>query len=102
ALLLERGINVNLPPSASHTSALQAALFSLQTQVFDTLLDAGADVNAHDPRFGTALIPAANYGNGMYLTKLLERGANPHLVGGKYGLVGNFFRSFSRVSETEL
>jgi len=86
-LLLERGANVNLPPSEKYTSALQAAINMSNTQFIDTLLDAGADINANDPRFGTALTAAAIFRSPLHLSKLLARGADPHLSGGKYGLV---------------
>jgi ankyrin repeat protein len=85
--LLERGVSVNSPPSEEHTSALHAAISGLNTQFVDRLLEAGADVNAHDPRFGTALTAAAFRGGVDTMKKLLERGADLALAGEKYGLV---------------
>ncbi|KAI9783658.1 MAG: hypothetical protein M1839_003506 [Geoglossum umbratile] len=85
ALLLEHGADVNLPPSEKFTSALQAALDQRRVEFMGTLLGAGAEVNAHDPRFGTALTVAAELRNPTYVRDLLARGADPHLEGGKYG-----------------
>jgi ankyrin repeat protein len=82
---MERGANVNLPPTERYTSTLQAAIAGGNTEYIDLLLDAGADINAHDPRFGTALTAAADYPIPDYVEKLLARGADPSLVGGKYG-----------------
>jgi ankyrin repeat protein len=89
--LLERGANVNSPPSEKYTSTLQAAIDNRNYQFIDPLLDAGADVNANDPRFGTALTTAAAGGKIDLLKKLLERGADPHLSGEKFGLVELLF-----------
>lgn len=85
--LLERGVSVNSPPSEEYTSALHAAISRLNTQFIDRLLEAGADANAHDPRFGTALTAAAFWGDVDNMKKLLERGADLALAGEKYGLV---------------
>lgn len=85
--LLERGVSVNSPPSEEYTSALHAAVSQLNAQFIDRLLEAGADVNAHDPRFGTALTKAASLGDVDIMKKLLERGADLTLAGEKYGLV---------------
>lgn len=82
--LLERGASVNSPPSEQYTSALQAAIHH-DYQFIDPLLDACADVNAHDPQFGTALTTAAASGKIDLMKKLLERGADPHLSGEKFG-----------------
>lgn len=84
-LLIERGANPNLPPSQSFTSTLQAAIENGNGHFIDTLLDIGADINAHDPRFGTALISTARYGSFSAVKYLLDRGADPSLGGGKYG-----------------
>src|SRR5215472_1854805 len=92
-ILLDAGASVNSPPSEKHTSALQAAIEEHNHAFADRLLDAGADVNAHDPRFGTALSAAARWGRVELMKKLVERGADPTLTGEKYGLVSwlNFF-----------
>jgi ankyrin repeat protein len=83
--LIGRGANVNSPPSEEHTSALQAAIDQDQDQFVDRLLDAGADINAHDSRFGTALTTAAKWGDISLMKKLLEHDADPHLAGEKFG-----------------
>lgn len=84
-LLLDRGADVNLPPSEKYTSALQAAICNGNDKFVATLLDSGVDINANDPRFGTAITAAARYANARSVKYLLDRGADPHLVGGKYG-----------------
>lgn len=89
--LLERGANVNSPPSETHTSALQAAIDGANYQFIDLILDAGADVNAHDPRFGTALTTAAADDETDIIKKLLELGVDPHLSSEKSGLVQLLF-----------
>lgn len=86
-LLLDAGANVNSPPSNTYTSALQAAIEELNHTFIDRLLNLGADVNAHDPRFGTALSSAARCGRVELVRKLVERGADPTLAGEKFGLV---------------
>ncbi len=86
-VLLDAGANVISPPSGKYTSALQAAIDGLNLEFVDRLLDAGADVNAHDPRFGTSLSAAACWGRIELIKKLVERGADPTLAGEKYGLV---------------
>jgi ankyrin repeat protein len=85
AILLSRGANVNLPPSEKYSSVLQAAISLRHVHLIDTLLDAGADVNANDPRFGTALTEAARMEDTVWAKKLLERGADPVLSGGSLG-----------------
>jgi ankyrin repeat protein len=86
-ILLDAGASVNSPPSEKHTSALQAAIEGLNHAFVDRLLARGADVNAHDPRFGTALSAAARSGRLELMKKLVEKGADPTLTGEKYGLV---------------
>jgi len=86
-LLLDAGANVNSPPSNTHTSALQAAVEELKHAFVDRLLDLGADVNAHDPRFGTALSSAARWSTVELVRKLVEKGADPTLAGEKSGSV---------------
>jgi len=85
--LLERGAIVNSPPSGEYTSALHASIRQCNSQFVDRLLEAGADVNAHHPRFGTALTAAAFWGHVGVIKALIERGADLTLAGEKYGLV---------------
>ena len=84
-ILLDAGAKVDSPPSEKYTSPLQAAIMGLNHAFVDRLLDAGADVNAHDSRFGTALSAAAIWGNVELMKKLVEKGADPTLAGEEYG-----------------
>ncbi|KAH6699782.1 ankyrin repeat-containing domain protein [Leptodontidium sp. MPI-SDFR-AT-0119] len=83
--LLDAGANVNSTPSEKHTSALQAAITNLHHTFVDDLLARGADVNAYDPRFGTALAAAARRGEVEMMKKLVERGADHTLACEKFG-----------------
>jgi ankyrin repeat protein len=85
--LLDGGANVNSPPSKKHTSALQAAIDSGNFEFVDRLLDLGADVNAHDPRFGTALSAAARWDRVELMKKLVAKGADVTLAGQKWGYI---------------
>jgi len=87
AMLLDAGASANSPPSELYTSPLQAAISNRQFAVAHRLLDDGADVNAHDSRFGTALTAASCHGELEMMKRLVEMGANPSLAGRKYGLV---------------
>jgi ankyrin repeat domain-containing protein 50 len=91
-MLLDAGAHVNSPPSEVHTSALQAAMDGKHFQFVDRFLDADADFNAHDARFGTAFSSAARWGRVDLLKKLFERGADFALGGEKYGQVSNLNR----------
>jgi len=86
-MLLDAGASVNSPPSEYHTSALQAAISTYKDEFADRLLDLGADANAHDLRFGTALSAAARHSRVELMKKLVEKGADTTLAGEKYGLV---------------
>jgi ankyrin repeat protein len=85
--LLDRGANVDSPPSEVYTSALHAAIRNDHGTIIDRLLGAGADVNAYDPRFETALSATAARNNVDLMKKLFERGANPSLASEKDGQV---------------
>lgn len=84
-VLLDAGANVNSPPSEKATSALQAAILRLHPGVPDRLLALGADVNAYDPRHGTALEAAARRGDVDMMKKLVARGADITLASEEYG-----------------
>jgi ankyrin repeat protein len=86
-ILLDAGINVNAPASKEQTSALQAAIGNYHLEIVDRLLDAGAEVNAHDARFGTALSTASRWGRLDVMKNLVERGADYTLGCEKYGQV---------------
>ncbi|KAK3899207.1 ankyrin repeat-containing domain protein, partial [Staphylotrichum tortipilum] len=87
SLLLDAGAGVNSPPSEKYTSPLHSAIYNQHFGVAQRLIDDGADVNAHDPRFGTALTAAYFHGMVDMMKRLVEMGAEPSLAGRKYGLV---------------
>jgi len=80
-MLLDAGANVNSPPSEKHSSALHAAVKARHYGVAAQFLARGADVNAHDPRFGTALSAAARRGKVELMKHLIEKGADLSLSG---------------------
>lgn len=86
-LLLEAGASINSPPSDEYTSPLHAAIHNRHYAFAMRVLDNGADVNAHDPRFGTPLTAASFRGQVELMKKLVEMGADPGLAGQKYGSV---------------
>ncbi|KAI9779165.1 MAG: hypothetical protein M1839_007700 [Geoglossum umbratile] len=83
--LLAAGADPNLPPSEKYVSALQAAVSNGNGDVVDALVLANANVNAHDPKLGTALVAAAQRSQEPVVQYLLDHGADPYLTGGKYG-----------------
>jgi len=86
-LLLGAGASADSPPSEEYTSPLHAAIHNRHCGFALELLDNGADVNAHDPRFGTPLTAASFRGEVELMKKLVEMGADPGLAGQKYGSV---------------
>ncbi|KAJ0418603.1 ankyrin repeat-containing domain protein [Aspergillus carlsbadensis] len=83
-LLRRHQANPNLS-SRKYGSPLQAYICSQRVDdVFETLLDIGADVNAHGGMCGTALIAAAAYGNHEEATALLDAGAHVNMYGTFY------------------
>ncbi|KAF8507543.1 ankyrin repeat-containing domain protein, partial [Gautieria morchelliformis] len=56
-------------------TALQAAAFSGHMEIFQLLLEQGADVNAMGGEYGTALLAAALSGHTEIVQLLLEHGA---------------------------
>jgi ankyrin repeat protein len=83
--LLSIGADVNAPPCQKYVSTLQAAVANGHGRFIDTLIEAGADVNAYYATLGTALISSARYANKKWSYLLLDLGADPHLIGGPYG-----------------
>lgn len=69
------------------TSALQAAAFApaSDTETVELLLDAGAEVNARQGPFGSALQAAALSGKAGVVRLLLEKGASVDYADGDYG-----------------
>ncbi len=84
-ILLSAGACVNASPSETQTSALQAAIDNEHDSIINKLLDEGAEVNAHDPRFGTALSAVARRGKVALMKTLVGKGADLSLGGEKYG-----------------
>jgi len=86
-VLLDAGADVNSPPSKKATSALQVAILRRHLGVPDRLLALGADINAYDPRHGTALEAAARRGDVDLMKKFVARGADITLASEEYGSV---------------
>ncbi|KAJ7047052.1 hypothetical protein C8F04DRAFT_1308792 [Mycena alexandri] len=84
ALLLEKGVDVNLP-SPRYGSALGSAAFGNEVEIVHFLLKKGADVNLPGGWFGSPLGAASRPGNVEIARLLLDKGANINLPGGNYG-----------------
>ncbi|KAG8752573.1 hypothetical protein FRC14_006936 [Serendipita sp. 396] len=69
----------------THITALQHAAYTGNESVARLLLEAGANINAHEGTYGYALQVAAMEGNYSMVVFLLERGVNLNSVGGKFG-----------------
>ncbi|KAL2793672.1 ankyrin repeat-containing domain protein [Aspergillus keveii] len=83
-LLRRHEANPNLL-SRKYGSPLQAYICSQRgDDVYETLLDVGADVNVHGGMYGTPLIAAAAYGNEEEATALLDAGAQVNMYGTFY------------------
>jgi hypothetical protein len=67
------------------TTPLQQACFKGNTKLVNRLLKRGANVNAQNGKFCSALHVAAYYGHVDTITTLLEAGANIDLEGGCFG-----------------
>lgn len=98
-VLLDAGAEVNSPPSATHSSALQAAIDTGHEKFVDQLLARGADVNANDPRFGTALSAASRRGSLETMKKLIDKGADITSPGDKYGSPLQAAAQFHRIPQ---
>jgi ankyrin repeat protein len=68
-----------------YVSTLAAAVANGHGEFIDALVEAGADVNAHDLALGTALISSARRSGSSRTYKLLDLGADPYLTGGRWG-----------------
>jgi ankyrin repeat protein len=86
-LLLDAGVSVHSPPSKEHSSVLQATIDREAFGFVDRFIELGVNVNAHDPRFGTALSTAARKGSIDLVKKLVEKGADYTLAGERFGQV---------------
>ncbi|KAF5548627.1 ankyrin repeat [Fusarium mexicanum] len=74
-------LNERANPNKITGGALQAAAFRGHLTVIKLLLDNGADIDAHDDRFGSALEAAAMSINLSALRMLLDRGASVSKAG---------------------
>ena len=95
-LLLDQGVDINVPVAYSATNsswiytgtldtALGAAAFGGNVVMVTHLLDLGADVHIPSSKYGTALGAAAFKGNLEVVTLLFDRGADVNIPGGEYG-----------------
>lgn len=75
--LLERGAKPNMPER--NWTALHYATFAGNAALVDTLLAAGADVNARSTNGSTVVMMAAREGHAALARRLLAAGANPAL-----------------------
>lgn len=75
--LLDRGARPNRDERA--WTALHYAAFAGHADLVDTLLQAGADINARSTNGSTVIMMAAREGHAALAKRLLEAGANPAL-----------------------
>jgi len=73
--LLERGAQTNRPDK--EWTALHYATFAGHAPLVDTLLGAGADINARSTNGSTVIMMAAREGHANIAKRLLAAGANP-------------------------
>ena len=79
---LRRMLNAGISPE-SHKglwSALNRAVLFGQAEAVEALLDAGANINAHNTAIGSAVYLAAAGRRDALLSRLLERGADSNLT----------------------
>lgn len=78
--LLDHGAKPNRPgKEEKEWSALHYATFAGHAPLVDTLLAAGADINARSTNGSTVIMMAAREGHAALAQRLLEAGANPAL-----------------------
>lgn len=75
--LLDHGARPNR--EERHWTALHYASFGGHAELVDTLLSAGADINARSTNGSTVVMMAAREGHATLAKRLLEAGANPAL-----------------------
>lgn len=73
---LKKGINLNAKENDKGATALIVASIFGHVDVVQTLLEKGADIDAHRKDGGTALILASIYGNYDVVKALLAKGAD--------------------------
>lgn len=74
-------------PDSTQTRALQPASYYGHLEMFQLLLEHGADVNARGEPYGSALQAAVYMGNTNVVRLLLENGADAVKPYGRYGPV---------------
>ena len=79
--LLQEGDDVNAPSDQGFRYPLIMAAFLGDEAIVGLLLDFGADIEATDNRWNTALCKAACNGNTALVRSLLDRRANIHTAG---------------------
>lgn len=79
---LRRLLDAGISPESrkGQWSALSRAALFGQTEAVEALLDAGANINAHNPALGSAVYLAAAARHDALLSRLLKRGADPNLT----------------------
>ncbi|KAK4155947.1 ankyrin repeat-containing domain protein [Chaetomidium leptoderma] len=75
-LLIEYVADIDYTDYAHDRTALQVASKNSHFEVVETLLDHGANIEAHDEHGQSPLSIAARYGRGQMVQLLLDRGAN--------------------------
>lgn len=83
--LISLGAPVNFAVTGDIGSALMHAIEEGNKEIFEALLDAGADINLGAGESGTALITATAKGRVQLAIQLLDLGADPNIQAGKWG-----------------
>ncbi|KAF5593388.1 ankyrin repeat [Fusarium subglutinans] len=94
-------LNERANPNVITGGALQTAAHRGHLAVMKLLLDNGADIDAHDDRFGSALEAAAKGSNLTALRILLDRGANVREAGCPVSCLIAAYRSWDRNDVTQ-
>ncbi|KAL3478442.1 ankyrin repeat-containing domain protein [Aspergillus californicus] len=81
--LCAAGADINYQITGEHQTALHGAVLSKNPEITSFLLSHGACVNSCSKGFGSPLYMACNEGLLVIVQQLLERQADPNLVGGK-------------------
>jgi len=76
---LDNGLDINARASISGAVPLDASIYGGHKDIFDFLLENGADVNAFGYENGTMLMAAANQAKLEMMSILLEKGGDPNL-----------------------
>jgi len=95
-VLLDKGVDPNLPTKGDGLTALHFAAFNGQAQVVKTLLAAGADVSRRDAHGNTAVGYASHKGHSALVSLLRESGASAP-SGGKAMSVNDVMKAFKKM-----